>query len=115
MVGTPEKLVTRSRSISSSARPASHLCIRTILPPTSVHGWSRQLLAVTWNNGVGAMNTGREPGSPVGVAASSSPASTALASAIAETMFMNARFNTLCTDPRCVSWAPFGKPVVPEV
>ena len=58
IVGTPEKLVTRSRSISSSARPASHLRMNTIAPPTSVHGCSRQLLAVTWNSGVGAMNTG---------------------------------------------------------
>ncbi len=57
IVGTPEKLVTPSRSISSSARPASHLYMNTIRAPEMVAGWSRQLLAVTWNSGVGAMNT----------------------------------------------------------
>ena len=34
-VGTPTKLVTRSRSISSRARPASHLCIITSFSPAT--------------------------------------------------------------------------------
>ena len=55
IVGTPEKLVTPSRSISSSARAAFHLYVNTIVPPVSVQGCSRQLHAVTWNSGVGAM------------------------------------------------------------
>ena len=35
IAGTPPKVVTRSRSISSSARSASHLCISTSLPPAA--------------------------------------------------------------------------------
>ena len=118
IVGTPDTLVTRSRSISSSARPASHLRMNTIAPPTSVHGWRMQLLAVTWNIGVGARNT-NGVGSVVPAAgaggAGRSPAATAFASASCDTLVMKAMFMTLCTDPRWVSCAPFGNPVVPDV
>ena len=83
MVGTPEKLVTRSRSISSMARPGSHLYMRTMVAPLAVAGCSTQLQAVTWNSGVGAMNTGGfgVAAGPVGVGRS--PAAMALASALA--------------------------------
>src|SRR5207237_1135979 len=57
-VGTPTKFVTCSRSISSKARTALHLCIRT-----SVRPLRRQLinteLPVTWKSGVAKRNTGR--------------------------------------------------------
>jgi hypothetical protein len=46
---------------------------------------------------------------------STSPAATAFASAVAVAVPMNTRFITLCTEPRWVSCAPFGKPVVPDV
>jgi hypothetical protein len=36
MTGTPLTLLTRSRSISFSASPASHRYISTILPPPAV-------------------------------------------------------------------------------
>ena len=57
IVGTPLKLVTPSRSISSSALPGSHLRVNTTRPPASVAGWRMQLHAVTWNSGVGAIST----------------------------------------------------------
>ena len=111
------RLAQSGWAISSSARPASHLYVKTILPPVSVHGCRRQLQAVTWNNGVGAMNTawagsgGAAPGSGAG----RSPAAIALASARAVAMAQNARCMMFVIDPRWVSWAPFGKPVVPDV
>ena len=117
IVGTPEKFVTRSRSINSSARVGSHLYVNTIEPPTNVQGCRMQLLAVTWNSGVGAMNTGgvgTTAGSTVG-GAGRSPAATAFASASRFTCVMKAMFMMLWTDPRWVSCAPFGNPVVPEV
>ena len=74
-----------------------------------------QLHAVTWNSGVGAMNTG-SAGTALGAALPSPPAaSRARASAVLDTNPMNSRFIKLWTEPRCVSWAPFGKPVVPDV
>jgi hypothetical protein len=88
--------------------------VNTIAPPTTVVGCSRQLQAVTWNSGVGAMNTGgRASGTEVG--ASTSPAAMALASAAPVTAVQKTMFRMLWIDPRCVSWAPFGNPVVPEV
>ncbi len=115
IVGTPEKLVTRSRSISSSARSGFHLYVSTMRPPVSVAGCSRQLHAVTWNSGVGAMNTGCSGGAGTDVGAGMSPAAIALASAAAVVIAQNIRCMMLCTEPRWVSWAPFGNPVVPDV
>src|SRR5690606_16763242 len=116
--GTPEKLVAPSRSISSRARPGSHLYMNTTVPPAIVHGWRTQLHDVTWNSGVGAMNTGAAgagaSGSGAG-GAGSSPAATALPSAVAVTSVQKIRFKMLCTEPRWVSWAPLGNPVVPDV
>ena len=89
--------------------------MNTIVPPTSVHGCSRQLFAVTWKSGVGAMNTGGVGGSGGRVGRRALAGGAALASASATTCAMNAMFSTLCTEPRCVSWAPFGAPVVPDV
>ena len=84
--------------------------------PVRVAGCSRQLQAVTWNSGVGAMYTFCAGGGVLGAAGgSTSPAATALPSATAVAVPMNTRFIRLCTEPRWVSWAPFGNPVVPEV
>ena len=44
-----------------------------------------------------------------------SPAAMALASASTVAIAMYTRFITLCTEPRWVSWAPLGNPVVPDV
>ncbi len=70
--------------------------------------------AVTWNSGVGAMNTG-SGGFSGGGGFSMPLASFSLAMATAPAICMKAMCMRLWTDPRWVSWAPFGKPVVPEV
>ena len=51
MAGTPPKVVTRSRSISSSARPASHLCMITIFPPKARLATRTEWQPVAWKNG----------------------------------------------------------------
>ena len=83
--------------------------------PEIVAGCSMQLLAVTWNSGVGAMNTFWR-GCAVGIerrrrrrGARPWPRPSPAA------VVMKMRCIRLCTEPRWVSWAPFGKPVVPEV
>ncbi len=112
MVGTPVKVATCSRSISSRARPGSHLCISTSLAPRNVSGCSTQLLAVTWNSGVGTIADG---GTSFGGSISTAPDSATAAAAAPAAALANAMCIRLCTEPRWVSWAPFGKPVVPEV
>src|SRR5918993_6022697 len=92
IVGTPEKLVTPSRSISSSARAGFHLYVRTILPPVSVHGCRRQLQAVTWNSGVGAMYTAISGAGRGSAGAATSPAAIALGSADAVGKAQNNRW-----------------------
>ena len=72
-----------------------------------------QLHAVTWKNGVGAMNAVGVVG--FGGGAGISPASTAFASANAVAPVIAAIFKMLDTDPRFVNCAPLGKPVVPDV
>src|SRR5262245_48990069 len=50
-VGTPTKLVIRSRSISSSARAASHLYIITSLQPAAKQESITGTQPVTWKSG----------------------------------------------------------------
>ena len=107
--------MTRSRSMSSRARPASHLYVSTTLPPEIVAGCITQLQAVTWNRGVGAMNTLCAPGLAGGGGAGISPAAIAFCSAMPVAIVRAMMLRMLCTDPRWVSWAPLGKPVVPDV
>ena len=70
--------------------------------------------AVTWNSGVGAMNTGGAAGS-AGAAGVSPAATAARASAPATAPVMKTRCMMLATEPRWVIWAPLGNPVVPDV
>ena len=51
MVGTPPKIVTRSRSISSRARSGLQRRIITSLPPAAVFGTSTEWQPVAWNSG----------------------------------------------------------------
>ena len=115
MVGTPVKVEGRSRSINSNASSAFHLCMRMILPPAAVSGWTQQLHPVTWNRGTAS----NEPTSlsPVFLSepGGGSPASTARCWASRAMVCQKARFNRLETAPRWVSNAPLGRPVVPEV
>ena len=110
IVGTPLKLVTRSRSIARSASPASHLYISTSLPPLAVIACAEQLFAVTWNSGVvirvqacgrGSSDTGL-----------GTPASWRARSCTAAQKPMLIR---LLVQLRWVSRAPLGWPVVPDV
>ena len=76
--------------------------VKTIFAPTAVAGCSRQLHAVTWNSGVGAMNTmGRGVGATVG--AGISPAAIPFCSASETVADIALRFMMLLIDPRCVS------------
>ncbi len=79
-----------------------------------VAGCNRQLFAVTWNSGVGAMNTFCL-GWPAASVAGGGGTTPALAAASPATVVMNAMLSRLWTEPRWVSCAPFGKPVVPDV
>ena len=67
MVGTPTKVVTRSRSISSSARSGFHLYIITSLLPPSERAEHHRHQPVTWNSGTTRM---KEVGYGFGVASS---------------------------------------------
>ena len=49
--GTPPKVVMDSRSISSRALPASHLCMITIFPPKARLATSTEWQPVAWKNG----------------------------------------------------------------
>ena len=51
MVGTPPKVVSRSRSISSSARAASQRCIMTSFPPARRLATRMEWHPVAWKSG----------------------------------------------------------------
>ena len=92
MVGTPVKVAT---CCSISSRPdGSHLCISTSLAPRNVSGCSTQLLAVTWNSGVGTIADGTSFGGSISTAPDSATAAAAPAAALANAMCMR-----LCTEP----------------
>ena len=57
IAGTPPNVVTRSRSISSSARSASHLCISTSLPPAATLATRTEWQPVAWKNGTDSRYT----------------------------------------------------------
>ena len=97
--GTPEKFVILSRSMSSRARPGSHLYVITTFPPTSVAGCNKQLHAVTWNSGVGAINAGEYATAGAG-AAVTSPRATAFCSAAVVMAPIAAMLKMLATEPR---------------
>ncbi len=69
---------------------------------------------MTWNSGVGAMNTFCR-GLPSASSAGGAGGVPAFAAASPAVVVMKMMCIRLWTDPRWVSWAPFGKPVVPEV
>src|SRR3954452_15792196 len=81
IVGTPEKLVTRSRSMSSNARAGSQRRVNTTVAPMRVAGCRMQLHAVTWNRGVGAIITTWPGVAAAAGVGSMSPAAIAFASA----------------------------------
>jgi len=110
MVGTPLMDVTFSASMIRRASPASHLYMSTMVPPAAVVAYAPQLFAVTWNRGVVRRATGTGTGA-FGSGATPVARWVARACACPE----NTMLKRLATQPRWVSWAPFGKPVVPEV
>src|ERR671911_298640 len=57
-VGTPTNEVTRSRSISSSARTGSHRYMITSFTPDEKHPSITGIRPVTWNNGTTRMRVG---------------------------------------------------------
>ena len=57
MAGTPPKVVTRSRSISSSARPASHFRMITIFPPKARLATRIEWQPVAWKKGTDSRDT----------------------------------------------------------
>ena len=113
MVGTPVKTVTPSLSISLRASAASQRYISTRQPPAIVTVCSTQLQPVTWNSGTGsrAVTAGAAGAGPP------PPPERAVrrARAASPQVVRKIMFIRLCTTARWVSWAPLGKPVVPEV
>src|SRR3954451_17612024 len=104
-VGTPTKLVTRSRSISSSALSAFQRYIITSFALDTTQLRSTGTEPVTWNSGTIKMNVVRPLGG-VTPAASARTASTVARLPKAITEETTAPF---------VDTAPFGRPVVPDV
>ena len=92
IVGTPSNTVTRSRAMISSARPASKRGRRVNRPPTAIVAFSAHVWPKAWKSG----------SAPSATIVSSKPNSATEAS-------------TLCVRLPCVSSAPFGVPVVPDV
>ena len=106
-VGTPTKLVTRSRSISSSAFSAFQRYIITSFDRDTTQLSNTGTHPVTWNSGTIRMNVVGSGGSG-GSAAGGSPAQRC----------PWARLPKAITDETIaplVETAPFGRPVVPEV
>ena len=91
--GTPSKMVTWSRPMISRALPASNLGSRVSVPPPAIVAFSPQVRPKTWNSGRQPMVTSPGPAFSMVAAASSA---------------LRVRF-------ACVSSAPLGVPVVPEV
>ena len=93
MVGTPSNTVTRSRSITCSAAAGLNLGISVRQAPDTTAAFSPQVCPKLWNSG-------RQP-----ITTSSGPRSSSVV-AVTEAFFRMLA---------CVSSAPFGVPVVPEV
>ena len=92
IVGTPANVVTLSRSMSSSALPGSKRGSSVISPRARTATFITEFMPNTWNSGSVASATVSGP------ASTSSRAVSAPAARLA-----------------CVSVAPFGVPVVPDV
>ncbi len=96
-VGTPTKWVTRSRSISSSARAGSHLCIITSLQPVAKQESITGTQPVTWKSGTTRMKLVGQAwlfGGP-------SPIAALIAA-------RHAKASSAESTARCVETAPFG-------
>ena len=94
IVGTPAKKVTPSCSISVSAGPASKRGSSTTVPPKAKPAFMITVWPKEWNSG--------STHSSVSGLSASAPKSASLASALLIML-------------RCISSAPLGWPVVPEV
>src|SRR5579884_920377 len=105
-VGTPTKLVTFSRSMSSRARSGSHLYIITSFTPAEKHDSITATEPVTWNRGTIRMKVAGLAGAPD----EGSPRRRAWSTAARQPKPYRAWITA-----RCVDTAPFGLPVVPEV
>jgi hypothetical protein len=92
IVGTPWKSVTRSRSMIASARPASKREISVRHPPAVIVALSAQVWPKEWNRGSAPSVTSVSPSAWSEITARA----------------LRVRFS-------CVSSAPFGRPVVPDV
>ncbi len=110
MAGTPPKVVTPSRSMSSSARLGSQRCIMTSLPPASTLLTRMEWQPVAWNRGTdSSMTLGPS------AAALPAPSEDAAAACRPARMATKNRLMGLVQMLRWVPSAPLGRPVVPEV
>src|SRR5207344_309768 len=108
-VGTPMKLVTRSRSINSKAFSAFQRYIITNFDLVTMQLSNTGTQPVTWNKGTIRMN---ESGP---ASADSAPDGEAAAVRTASTVARLPKAITDETIAPLVDTAPFGRPVVPEV
>src|SRR3954454_19642881 len=102
-VGTPTKLVMRSRSMSSRARSGFHLYMITSFNPAEKQESITGTQPVTWKSGTMRMNDG----APAGAGASGRRARSMAP--------RHPKPNRACTMDRWVETAPLGRPVVPDV
>jgi hypothetical protein len=93
IVGTPSKIVTLSRSMTDSALAPSNLGIRVRVEPRSTVVFRPQVRPKTWNSGRQPMTT----------------------SSVELSSRVSAVVRALPARLACVSSAPFGCPVVPDV
>ncbi len=103
IVGTPEKDVTHSRSMRSSATSGSHRRMKINVPPKKAWPTSIEWLPVAWKSGTDSSSTGGSPG------AGAEPSRSALLAAL---NIMLTRFVQMF---RWVPSTPFGRALVPEV
>ena len=108
MAGTPPKLVTLSRSMSSRARSGSHLCIMTSLPPAAVLATRTEWQPVAWKSGTLRRY---EFCSPLLVSKGDWPSLARIAPRAAT----KNRLIRLVQMLRWVPTAPLDRPVVPDV
>ena len=97
----------RSRSISSSARPASQRYMITIFPPNARLATNTEWHPVAWKNGTDSKYAFCSPAPGAATGAASDRA--------AARDDANTRLIRFVQMLRCVPSAPFGRPVVPDV
>src|SRR3954466_16257472 len=107
--GTPPKLVTSSRSMSSRARSGSHLYMITSLPPKAVLATSTEWQPEAWKNGTESKYAFWVDAAVAAVAAVAADGSSCLPLRMADRFAAKIRLSRLVQMLRWVPRAPLGR------